>query len=60
MQNTLAREEIRVTKNALVVDDGLVERLLGKAMLEKLGFTVSMVASSEEALDWMDQIGRAV
>jgi diguanylate cyclase (GGDEF)-like protein len=55
MQNTLAKEEIQVTKNALVVDDGLVERLLGKAMLEKLGFAVSMVASSEEALDWMDQ-----
>lgn len=53
MENTLAREETQVAKNALVVDDGLVERLLGKAMLEKLGFTVSMAASSEEALDWI-------
>ncbi|OGB21098.1 MAG: hypothetical protein A3I66_14965 [Burkholderiales bacterium RIFCSPLOWO2_02_FULL_57_36] len=55
MQDTLVREETQVTKNALVVDDGLVERLLGKAMLEKLGFTVSMAASSEEALDWIGQ-----
>ncbi len=53
MEDTLAREETQVAKNALVVDDGLVERLLGKAMLEKLGFTVSMAASSEEALDWI-------
>jgi diguanylate cyclase (GGDEF)-like protein len=43
-------EEYRATKNALVVDDGLVERLLGKAMLEKLGFSVEMAASGEEAL----------
>lgn len=55
MQDTLVREEIQVAKNALVVDDGLVERLLGKAMLEKLGFTVSMAASSEEALDLIGQ-----
>lgn len=55
MEDTLVRDEPRVLKNALVVDDGLVERLLGKAMLEKLGFNVSMAASSEEALAWMAQ-----
>lgn len=55
MQDTLANEETQVTKNALVVDDGLVERLLGKAMLEKLGFTVSMVASGAEAMEWIEQ-----
>ncbi|MGE5650020.1 MAG: EAL domain-containing protein [Bacillota bacterium] len=37
-------------KTALVVDDGPVERLAGKAMLEKLGFTVTAAASGEEAL----------
>jgi diguanylate cyclase (GGDEF)-like protein len=55
MENTWLREEALTTKNALVVDDGLVERLLGKAMLEKLGFSVSMAASSEEALNWIGQ-----
>ncbi len=55
MEDTLVREENRATKNALVVDDGLVERLLGKAMLEKLGFSVSMAASGEEALTWIGQ-----
>jgi diguanylate cyclase (GGDEF)-like protein len=55
MEDTLVREETQVAKNALVVDDGLVERLLGKAMLEKLGFTVSMAASSEEALALIGQ-----
>lgn len=38
------------TQTALVVDDGLVERLAGKAMLEKLGFSVATAASGEEAL----------
>lgn len=55
MHDTLVREEIQIAKTALVVDDGLVERLLGKAMLEKLGFTVAMASSSEEALDWIGQ-----
>jgi diguanylate cyclase (GGDEF)-like protein len=48
-------EENRPAKSALVVDDGLVERLLGKAMLEKLGFSVEMAASGEEALELIDQ-----
>ena len=39
------------TRNALVVDDGPVERLAGKSMLEKLGFDVTPAASGEEALD---------
>jgi diguanylate cyclase (GGDEF)-like protein len=48
-------EENRSAKNALVVDDGLVERLLGKAMLEKLGFSVEMASSGEEALAMIGQ-----
>ncbi|MES2534721.1 MAG: EAL domain-containing protein [Pseudomonadota bacterium] len=51
MDDILTKDENRPMKNALVVDDGLVERLLGKAMLEKLGFSVSMAASGEEALE---------
>jgi diguanylate cyclase (GGDEF)-like protein len=42
-------------KNALVVDDGPVERLAGKAMLEKLGFAAAVAASGEEALAQMEQ-----
>jgi diguanylate cyclase (GGDEF)-like protein len=38
-------------RSALVVDDGPVERLAGKSMLEKLGFDVTPVASGEEAMD---------
>lgn len=41
-------------KIALVVDDGPVERLAGQAMLEKLGFAVTTVASGEDALDLLD------
>jgi len=37
-------------ETALVVDDGAVERLIGKAMLEKLGFSVTTAASGEQAL----------
>ncbi|HJV80031.1 putative bifunctional diguanylate cyclase/phosphodiesterase [Noviherbaspirillum sp.] len=37
-------------KSALVVDDGPVERMAGKSMLEKLGFSVITAASGEEAL----------
>lgn len=36
--------------SAMVIDDGPVERLTGKALLEKLGFTVRTAASGEEAL----------
>jgi len=39
-----------LAKNALVVDDGPVERLTGKSMLEKMGFAVTPAASGEEAL----------
>lgn len=42
-------------KNALVVDDGAVERLVGKAMLEKLGFSVLTANSGEEALHLIAQ-----
>jgi CheY-like chemotaxis protein len=37
-------------RKALVVDDGPVERLAGKSMLEKLGYAVATAASGEEAL----------
>lgn len=42
-------------KHALVVDDGPVERLAGKAMLERLGFSVVTAASGEEALRLLNQ-----
>lgn len=48
-------EEGRPSKHAIVVDDGLVERLLGKAMLEKLGFSVKTASNAEEALRMIDQ-----
>lgn len=50
MEDIGITEDIRSAKQALVVDDGLVERLLGKTMLEKLGFSVSTASSGEEAL----------
>ncbi len=43
------------TKNALVVDDGPVERLAGKSLLEKLGFAVTIADSGEQALECMMQ-----
>ncbi|MGH8807557.1 MAG: response regulator [Noviherbaspirillum sp.] len=42
-------------RNALVVDDGPVERLAGKAMLERMGFSVLTAASGEEALRLLEQ-----
>jgi diguanylate cyclase (GGDEF)-like protein len=42
-------------KSALVVDDGPIERLTGKSMLEKLGFAVTPVASGEEALKLLSE-----
>ncbi|MBI1890422.1 MAG: EAL domain-containing protein [Burkholderiales bacterium] len=42
-------------KTALVVDDGPVERLAGKSMLEKLGFAVAVAGSAEEALALFEQ-----
>jgi CheY-like chemotaxis protein len=42
-------------KAALVIDDGPVERLAGKACLEKLGFAVRTAASGEEALALLQQ-----
>jgi diguanylate cyclase (GGDEF)-like protein len=49
MANHASTDE-QAIKHAIVVDDGLVERLLGKAMLEKLGFSVEMASNGEEAL----------
>lgn len=42
-------------KRALVVDDGPVERLAGKALLEKLGFSVTAAAGGAEALRLLEQ-----
>ncbi len=44
-----------LAKNAIVVDDGPVERLAGKSMLEKLGFSVTTAASGEEALHLLEE-----
>ena len=37
-------------KTALVVDDGPIERLAGKSMLQKMGFSAQAAANGEEAL----------
>jgi CheY-like chemotaxis protein len=42
---------------ALVVDDGPVERLAGKVLLEKLGFDTAAASSGEEALAWLKTNG---
>lgn len=55
MANTLILEDTEPHKRALVVDDGLVERMLGKAMLEKLGFNVETASNGEEALRLIDR-----
>jgi diguanylate cyclase (GGDEF)-like protein len=55
MQRELIPEQIRPAIHALVVDDGPVERLAGKTMLEKLGFSVTTVASAEDALQHMSE-----
>lgn len=52
---TLPDEDKTPAMTALVVDDGPVERLAGKAMLEKLGFTVAAAASGEEALQLLNR-----
>lgn len=48
-------QEKLMKKHALVVDDGAVERMAGKALLEKLGFSVTTAESGEEALRLLDQ-----
>lgn len=42
-------------RKALVVDDGAVERLMGKAMLEKLGFSAMTAESGEQALQLLSE-----
>jgi diguanylate cyclase (GGDEF)-like protein len=42
-------------KNVLVVDDGPVERLAAKSMLEKLGFAVTIADSGDHALILLKQ-----
>lgn len=48
-------ENMTAAKTALVVDDGPVERLAGKSMLERLGFSVTTAASGEEALELLNR-----
>src|SRR3569832_561906 len=55
MEDTRIRNDVQSAKNALVVDDGLVERHLGKTMLEKLGYSVSTASRGEEALQLIDE-----
>lgn len=55
MENQLFAAGHATETKALVVDDGAVERLAGKAMLEKLGFLVVTAASGEEALELLDR-----
>jgi PleD family two-component response regulator len=42
-------------KCALVVDDGPVERLVGKSMLERLGFAVTTASTGEEAMSLLQE-----
>ena len=42
-------------KTAMVVDDSPVERIVGKTMLEKLGFAVTIADTGEEALRLLGQ-----
>lgn len=42
-------------KNVLIVDDGPVERLAAKSMLEKLGFAVTTADSGDQALSLLKQ-----
>lgn len=41
------------SRNALVVDDQPVNRLLASRMLDKLGWTVAQAESGPAALDWL-------
>lgn len=40
---------------AIVADDGFVERMLGKAMLEKIGYVVSTAENGAQALRLVEQ-----
>jgi diguanylate cyclase (GGDEF)-like protein len=55
MELVAIREPAAAQVHALVVDDGPVERLAGKSMLEKLGFHVTTATSGEDALQLMDE-----
>ena len=55
MDDAMVKADNQSAKMALVVDDGLVERLLAKTMLEKLGFSVSTASSGEEALHLIEE-----
>lgn len=50
-------ETIGKARNALVVDDGPVERLAGKSMLERMGFSVMTANSGEDALRLLSERG---
>lgn len=51
---TFAAEAL-TARTALVVDDGPVERMAGKALLEKLGFSVITADNGEDALHLLRQ-----
>jgi CheY-like chemotaxis protein len=48
-------EVTRAVRRAMVVDDGAVERMAGRALLEKLGFSVVTAESGEDALRQLEQ-----
>lgn len=55
MSDPLPPKQTEPTKHVLVVDDGPVERLASKSMLEKLGFAVTTADSGEQALTLLEK-----
>lgn len=55
MELVATRDSAAPRIHALVVDDGPIERLAGKSMLEKLGFSVTTAANGEDALQLLDE-----
>jgi CheY-like chemotaxis protein len=50
-----ASTEIKRHGIAIVADDGYVERMLGKAMLEKIGYAVTTAENGAQALRLVEQ-----
>ncbi|HYD79757.1 MAG TPA: EAL domain-containing protein [Paucimonas sp.] len=55
MELVATRDPAPGSIHALVVDDGPVERLAGKTMLERLGFSVTTATNGEDALLLMER-----
>lgn len=55
MSNHPIHQNKITARNVLVVDDGPVERLAAKSMLEKLGFAVTTADNGDHALDLLKQ-----